>query len=123
MDDLITTTDYVRTILEENEKARNSDNYLYYCIIRKLGKSNGIDIDKMSVTEFFLHMKDYKMPNFETVRRTRQKLQATHPELKACKEVEETRAINEDIYRAYARRKEGKNDRLFNNSKMDDYRP
>lgn len=62
MDDLRTTADLVHTILKENKRARNSDNYLYYCVIRIIGARSGIDIEQMSVPNFFLHMKEYNMP-------------------------------------------------------------
>lgn len=103
MEQLKTTAELVKAILESNKKARNSDNYLYYCVIRIIGNRNGVDIEKMSVPNFFLHMKEYNMPAFETVRRTRQKVQHDNPELSGCTEVEVRRMLNEEVYRDYAR--------------------
>lgn len=103
MDNLKTTADLVKAILEKNQKARNSDNYLYYCVIRIIGKRSGVDIDNMSVPMFFLNMKEYNMPAFETVRRTRQKMQRDNPELSGCDEVEVQRMLNEEVFRDYAR--------------------
>jgi hypothetical protein len=48
-------------------------------------------------------MKDYQFPAFETVRRTRQKLQAEFPELSGNREVQEHREANEAVFRDYAR--------------------
>ncbi len=71
------THNLVLEILKQSPKARNSDNYLYYAVLASLGKRNGINIEKISVPHFLLHMKDFGVfPCFETVRRTRQKLQA-----------------------------------------------
>ena len=39
----------VKTILEANESARNSDNVLYLHVLRSYGEEKGLDIDKMSV--------------------------------------------------------------------------
>ena len=81
--ELNTTTELVRGILEECPEARSSDNILYIKVCEKIGRNNGIDINRMSMPYFFLHLNDIKMPPFETCRRTRQKLQATYPELAA----------------------------------------
>ena len=48
-------------------------------------------------------MKDYGFPGFETVRRSRQKLQATFPELAGDADVEGMRRVNEETFRDYAR--------------------
>jgi hypothetical protein len=99
------TSNLVMEILKQSPKARNSDNYLYYAVLATLGKRNGIDIEKISVPHFLLHLKEYGFPCFETVRRARQKIQASFPELSACADVEAERIVNEEIYRDYARRK------------------
>lgn len=102
--ELTTTQEMVKQVLEQSKDARNSDNYLYYRILKMVGMQNNIDIEKMSVPHFFLHMKDYGcFPAFETVRRTRQKLQAMNPELAADSDVEGYRILNEEVYRDYAR--------------------
>lgn len=97
------THDLVFEILKTTPKARNSDNYLLYAVYATIGKRYGIDIEHMSVLRFFLHMKEYGFPSPETVRRTRQKIQATHPELAGSEDVEEMRAIREEEFRNYAR--------------------
>lgn len=48
-------------------------------------------------------MKEYNMPAFETVRRTRQKIQHDNPELSGCDDVEAKRMVNEEMFRDYAR--------------------
>ena len=101
--ELRTTTELVKEVLESQPKARNSDNFLYYWVCTIIGKRNGIDIEHMSMPRFFLHLSEYGFPAFETVRRTRQKLQATYPELAGDSTVEGQRRLNEEIFREYAK--------------------
>ena len=101
---LKTTTGIVKMILKDNPDTRNSDNLLYYHVLKHVGNRHGIDIEKMSVPTFLLKMKDYGLPPFESVRRARQKIQAAHPELAASDEVEAYRSLNEQEYRDYARK-------------------
>lgn len=103
MNDLKTTTAIVRAILEQDEQCRNSDSFLYLKVLSVLGDKQGIDIDSMSVPYFLLNMQGTAFPGFETVRRSRQKIQQHHPELAACKAVEDFRTANECEYREFAR--------------------
>lgn len=103
MDNLKTTQELVMEILKTSHKARNNDNYLLYAVYSTVGKRHGIDIDHMSVPTFFLHLKEYGLPSPETIRRTRQKIQAAYPELAGCDDVEAMRKVREEIYRDYAR--------------------
>ena len=103
MNDLKTTTALVKSILEQDKQCRNSDSFLYLKVLSVIGKERGIDIDKMSVPYFLMHLHGAGFPGFETVRRTRQKIQQHHPELAACESVEGYRAENEQEYREYAR--------------------
>lgn len=93
----------VKMVLDQDEKARNSDNYLYYRILGIQGKERGIDIDAISLPMFFKEMSDFGFAPFETVRRTRQKIQHDFPELRAKDEVVACRAEKETEFRAYAR--------------------
>ena len=101
--ELYTTTKLVKQILIEDKRARNSDSFLYFKVLDTLGQARGIDIDSMAVTTFLLKMSELKFPCFETVRRTRQKIQQCHPELAANSNVEAQRIVNEEEYRDYAR--------------------
>lgn len=103
MNDLKTTTALVKSILEQDKQCRNSDSFLYLKVLSVIGKERGIDIDKMSVPYFLMHLHGAGFPGFETVRRTRQKIQQHHPELAACESVEGYRTENEQEYREYAR--------------------
>lgn len=103
MKNLMTTTKLVKSILEEDKQARNSDSFLYLKVLERVAKEKGINIWGMSVPVFLCNLKDYGLPPFESVRRTRQKVQQHHPELAACEKVEEMRMENEQIFRDYAR--------------------
>ena len=101
--DLKNTTALVKSILEQDKQCRNSDSFLYLKVLTVIGKQKGIDIEKMSIPYFLLNLHGAGFPGFETVRRTRQKLQQHHPELAACEAVEGFRADLEAQYRAFAR--------------------
>lgn len=89
----------VTSILAENEKARNSDSFLYLKVLQTVDK----DLLDMPVGEFLANMSVLNVPPFETIRRTRQKAQAENPSLSACPKVAEYRAANEEVYRQFAR--------------------
>lgn len=103
MNELNNTTELVKSVLKLHPQARNSDNYLYYTVCKIIGRRNGIDVDSMSMPRFFLHLKQWGFPQFESVRRARQKIQAECPELAADANVEDGRMLNEEAFREYAR--------------------
>lgn len=103
MDDLKTLTGVVKSILIADEQTRNSDSFLYFRVLEYYGAQNGVDLNGMSVVRFLLHMKEYGFLAFESVRRTRQKLQASFPELASCDRVAEMRGVNEERFREYAK--------------------
>lgn len=102
MNDLKNTTALVKAILEQEKQCRNSDSFLYLKVLSVIGKRKGIDIESMSVPYFLLNLQGTAFPGFETVRRTRQKIQQHHPELAACEAVEGFRMDNEKEFRAFA---------------------
>ncbi len=101
--ELRNTTALVKAILEEDERARNSDSFLYLQVLIRLGEGKGLDRVLHYVSIFLLHMAEWGFPPFESVRRARQKLQAEFPELSANKNVAEQRAENEEAFREFAR--------------------
>lgn len=103
MKDLKTIKALVLALLESDPKARNSDSYLYYRVIKIVADKHKIDLSKITVIGFLLNMKQYPFPPFESVRRTRQKIQVKHPELAASAEVQELRAENEEAFLEFAR--------------------
>ena len=88
----------VKAVLTAHEEARDDDMklYLYVC-------SNCQP--KVGTMPFERVMKEYRLlgiPPFESIRRTRQKLQADCPELAGNLRVRQLRATQEQIYREYA---------------------
>ena len=101
--DLKNTTALVKSLLEQDKQCRNSDSVLYLKVLSAAAKQKGIDLEKMTVPHFLLNLHGAGLPGFETVRRTRQKIQQHHPELCACEAVEGFRMDNESAFREYAR--------------------
>ena len=104
MENLRNTKKLVRTALESSQKARNSDNYLYYIVCKAILQAGGVNIDTLSFKDGLLQREIYHLPNYETVRRTRQKIQMENPDLAATEEVAAVRAIREEAFREFARR-------------------
>lgn len=103
MNELKTTKHLVQNILETDLQARNSDSFLYFRVLEHHGNMKGVDIHSMSIPTFLLTMSDYGFPGFETVRRTRQMVQAKHPELAPNDRVKAWRSDLETEFRDYAR--------------------
>ena len=101
--ELLSVANIVKCILETDKKARNSDSYLYLKVIEWQCFEYGKDLHSISLESFLLHLADWGFAPFETVRRTRQKVQADCPLLRASPEVEKFRSENEKDFRAYAR--------------------
>lgn len=103
MNDLKQTTKIVKAILEIDERARNNDGYLYIKVLEVRGLQDGVDYISLPVKDFLPYVNSMGVPNAETVRRTRQKVQQHHPELSACAAVKGLRMINETEFRRYSR--------------------
>lgn len=85
----------VKKLLIEKPSTRNSDSELYVEVCQVLNP-------KASSTPFSVVMSNLEymgLPCFETVRRTRQKLQAEFPELQASDRVQDFRAEREVQFR------------------------
>ena len=107
INDLKNTTKLVKAILERDSASRNSDSILYFRVINQIALKKGDNIRNISMFDFLLNSKEWGYPPFETVRRTRQKIQAEHPELASSERIEKLRAENEQIFREYARSEVG----------------
>ena len=77
MRNLKTVEKKVRAILEKNEDARNDDMVLYLALCNVCLKDAGA----IPLAEIMTQYKYLGLPSFESVSRTRRKLQAKHPEL------------------------------------------
>lgn len=69
----------------------------------KILSEQPIDLCQLSVPDFLMNMEQKGLPAFETVRRSRQKVQATYPDLAATGVVGAFRARNEKVYREFAK--------------------
>ena len=102
MSELMKVNDIVKVILEEDKQARNSDSHLYLRVLNYIAQRDGIVIADMPILYFLEHMKGLGFPPFESVRRTRQKIQSENPHLAASRTVRALRAEQEMEYWAYA---------------------
>lgn len=102
MSRLQNTKALVKSILENDRQARNSDSYLYLKILKRISDERGTDFQNIPVTDFLVNMDALGVPPFESVRRSRQKVQAEFPYLAADDEIQVFRAENEQIYRDFA---------------------
>lgn len=78
--------DLVKKILEKDQQARNSDKECIWQVYKSVGAVK--DVEWFGTREAIT--KDQflsgKLPSFETIRRSRQKIQELHPELQATSE-------------------------------------
>lgn len=103
MNNLNSLTALVRIILENEPQTRNSDGLLWLEVLERQADAKGIDLRNFSVTSFLPQIGELGFSPFESVRRTRQKLQASYPHLAAAEAVQAFRAEREAEYREYAR--------------------
>lgn len=91
------TNELVQRILLDYPDSRGSDDTLYKYVVEAINP----DAANMPFCHVLLNRNEYGLPPYESVRRSRQKLQETYPMLRASKEVEEARAENEQEVRDY----------------------
>ena len=102
MNDLKTIQGLVQALLEQDPKCRNCDGYLYMRVLFAFASKNGVNIGAMTVPDFLMFHHGNDFPIFESVRRSRQKLQQHRPDLAASEAVEGFRAENEAKFYSYA---------------------
>lgn len=73
MNELKNVSALVKNILEDDERARNTDNYLYLKVLENISSQRGINIYAMTVPVFLHELDKHSFPGFETVRRSRRK--------------------------------------------------
>lgn len=100
--DLKTTKGRVQRLLEENPITRNSDSILYREILKEIAEEKGEDLSHIDVLSFLSILHKSAYPCFESVRRSRQILQAKYPHLSANAEIQLYRAENEEVYEQFA---------------------
>lgn len=102
MNSLKNTSEIVRGILAVDKRARNSDSFLYLQVLKHYAAETGKPVCDMPVQDFLLSMGEMGVPPFETVRRTRQLVQARYPGLSSNDTVKRMRQENEKAYYAFA---------------------
>lgn len=99
LEELNTTEKLVKDILLKESHTRNSDNALYIEVVRRLNE-NALHKPFYKV---MLNLNDLGLPCFETVRRTRAKIQAEHPELQSDVRILKAKEENQKDFEEYAR--------------------
>ena len=99
MRNLKTIEKKVKAILEKNGDARNDDMVLYLALCNVCLKDAGA----MPLAEIMTQHKYLGLPSFESVSRTRRRLQARHPELLGSLPVQAKRMAGEKAYRRYSK--------------------
>lgn len=109
MNGLLKISNLVKEILTDIPDTRNSDSYLYLKVLERVAEKSEtpLDLKKISVPYFLCNVKKLNCPYFETVSRTRRKIQEHHPELQGKPEVETVRNTKEKVFKGYALSKEG----------------
>lgn len=103
MNEIYNVAKLVREALENYPQARNSDNFLYYIICKDQLAKKGFAIEDINLSDGLLHRQVFGLPNYETVRRTRQKIQEKCHWLASVPEVEAARIENEKEVRDFVR--------------------
>lgn len=97
---LETTEKIVKDILEVSILSRDNDDILCLRVAEHiLGESRA---RSLNYYDYIIGRELYGIPSTETIRRTRQKLQAKYPELRGAKRVRQKRKEAEEEFRAYA---------------------
>lgn len=86
----------VHSILVVDKRARDDDRYLYLKVVEKLNPT-------ALTRPFALAVMDDVMPCRETVRRSRQWVQAHFPELQSSDKVSALRLLEEEDYREFVK--------------------
>lgn len=85
----------IKDLLTDYPRLRGNDRRLYLAVLWKMGYP--LDV---SIRDFF---NDDSFPNYESIRRCRQKTQEENPELLPDKETQEARRLAEEEYLEFAR--------------------
>ena len=100
MRNLKTIEKKVRAVLEKNEDARNDDMVLYLALCNACLKDAGA----MPLAEIMTQHKYLGLPSFESVSRTRRKLQARYPELVGSRPVQKNESHGRESLSALCQR-------------------
>ncbi len=106
MNNPFTIENVVLEILKTNIQARNDDMKLYLLVCKAVNPFPTCDksIGELSFETIMNHYREFNLPHFESVRRSRQKIQAKIPELAGNKACRHRRKELIAIYQEYARK-------------------
>lgn len=88
----------VLEILKTNTEARNDDMLLYVLVCKDCYQWSGTDVEKLPFGVVMASYKTMNLPHFESVRRSRAKIQSEHPELDCSPEVKKARHRCQHMY-------------------------
>lgn len=99
-----TIEEVVISVLETSTDARNDDMKLYLLVCDKVNPFVGSkNIGSILFVVIMNNYKELNLPHFESVRRSRAKIQAKHPELAGDPACRKERRQLEGMYRTYAK--------------------
>ena len=99
MEKLKTHEGRVKALLKQNKDARDDDMVLYLALCNDCLENAG----EIPLAEIMARHKSLGLPGFESVSRTRRRLQARHPELLGSLPVQAKRMAGEKAYRRYSK--------------------
>lgn len=99
MKDLKTIENRVRDILLSSKEARDDDMILYLLYCNRFGE---VRVGELPFEMVMNNYKVFHIPCFESVRRTRQKIQAATPELGCSPETRRARKKQQGKFKSYA---------------------
>lgn len=99
MNNIRIISELVKEILTENAETRNSDMLLYLKVCQRIMPI----VTEMPFPHVLMFYKTYNLPCFETVRRSRQMIQAKNSELAGTERVRKKRKEREAEFREFAR--------------------
>lgn len=101
--ELLTVSTIVRELLESIPETRNDDCFLYVLVCNRINPFSST----LNFADALINRQHYNLPTPETVRRTRQKMQAEFPDLAGSRKCREARKELEADFREYARCEHG----------------
>lgn len=97
MKSLFKMEDVVKDILSWNPNTRDDDFILIYEVYRKINPL----VLKLSFGEILLCHNHFGLPSFESIRRSRQKVQQNNSDLRATENTRRMRSNNENYYKYF----------------------
>lgn len=103
MDNLKTIMAVVKDVLEREPFCRNSDSFLELEVLKVYAKDLGLDIGEMTVDTLYKNRVAWGFPKSESIRRTRQLIQAKHQELAPSEPIDAYRLAKEERIKSFVR--------------------